>query len=272
VKYFPYIPVFIFIFLTFSGCEKVIEFDLADSKEMIVIEASIANRKDPFKVLVSKTTPYLQTGPKNQVSGAKVSIRTDKGKPIYFKETEPGVYILDNVYAPNNQWYNIDVEYEGITYTARSFMNELVSISDVYFSYFDGLGIMDSGYKIVCFIEDPANTENYYRIKYFINGDPVDDHGDLTIYSDKLINGKVIGLNQGSFVFKETDTLIIELQSIDKAAYNYFSTLNSISGIESLQSASPANPISNFNNGALGYFSAYSYERRRLIVKDYIKH
>jgi hypothetical protein len=125
--------------------------------------------------------------------------------------------------------------------------------------------------KVICFIRDPVETENYYRIKYSVNGEPVDDHGDLTIYSDKLFNGKLIGLNQGNFVFSENDTLTIEVQSIDKAAYDYFTTLKSISGFESLESASPANPTSNFSNGALGYFSAYSYDYKKITVRDFLK-
>jgi hypothetical protein len=81
----------------------------------------------------------------------------------------------------------------------------------------------------------------------------------------------VIGLGQRSMVFQKTDTLIVELQSIDKATYDYFTTLESISGNVMEQTASPANPISNFNNGALGYFSAYSFDRKIVIIKEYIK-
>ena len=260
----------VFILFAFSGCEKVIEIDLADSKEAIVIEAIINNNQLPITVRVSKTTPYFGTKTSNPVSGAKVSARSENGKTKYLVETAPGIYELEKTIALPGFWYYINVEYDSITYSARSFLNEPVQIEEVGFSYFDGFGVFDSGYKVNTYITDPGNIENYYRLKYYVNGKPVSDPGGISIYSDHLFNGNPIGFGQQSIVFQETDTVTIELQSIDKAAYDYFSTLENISG-DIPQSASPANPISNFNNGALGYFSAYTFDSKTVIIEDYIK-
>lgn len=262
--------IFVFSF-AFSACEKVIEMDLADSKPTIVIEATITSNKEPFTVLVSKTSPYFGATSSNLVSGAKVSVRAENGRQRYFTESSPGVYRLEKISALPKNWYVVDVEYDGITYSARSYLNEVVPIVDFSLSYFDGFGFFDSGYKINCFIRDPAGIENYYRIKFFVNGKLSEGEGEINLYSDKLFDGKLIGLIQHSAVFDKTDIVTVEIQAIDKSAYDYFSTLESISGIEMIQSASPANPISNFNNGALGYFSAYSFEQKTIIIKDYIK-
>jgi hypothetical protein len=149
-------------------------------------------------------------------------------------------------------------------------LNDAVPIIELGFSYFDGLGFFGNGYQVHCYIRDPVDQENYYRLKYYVNGKILNDYGEITLYSDKLFNGKEIGLGQRTLVFQETDTLTVELQSIDKAAYDYFSTLENITFADWQQSVSPANPVSNFSNGALGYFSAYSFDRRTLILKDYI--
>lgn len=266
-----YIFVIFIASFAFSACEKVIEMDLSGSNAAIVIEATINSNKEPFTVLVSKTSPYFGATSSNLVSGAKVSVRVENGKPKYFKELSPGVYKLEKVSAFPNYWYIVDVEYEGITYSARSYLNETVSIVEFGLSYFDGFGFFDSGYKINCFIRDPVGIKNYYRIKFFVNGKLSEDEGEMNLYSDKLFDGKLIGLVQHSAVFNEPDVVTVEIQSIDKAAYDYFSTLKSISGIEMIQSASPANPINNFNNGALGYFSAYSYDRKTITLSDLIK-
>jgi hypothetical protein len=268
---FKYLSGLLLVLFALSACEKVIDFDLSGSREAIVIEATITNSKLPFTVLVSKTSPYFGTKTKNPVSGAKVSVRAEKGKTKYFVEIAPGLYQLEKTPALPGYWYVVDVEYDGITYSARSFMNEAVPIADLSFSYFDGFGFFDSGYKVNTYVRDPVNKENYYRLKYYVNGQTTDDQGEITLYSDQLFDGKDIGLGQRTIVFKETDTLTIELQSIDKAAYNYFSTLESISGNEMQQTASPSNPISNFSNGALGYFSAYTFDRKTAIIKDYIR-
>jgi len=254
-----------------NSCEKIIEFNLSEAQSALVIEANVTNGKLPFTVLLSKTSPYFGAKTDNSVKGAIVSLRTDKGRPKYFTEISPGNFKLEKTVVLPGYWYNLEVEYDGKIYTARSFMNELVPLVDIGISYFDGYGLFESGYKISCYLRDPADRENYYRIKYFVNGDLMDDSGEISLYSDKLFDGKVIGLGQRTMVFQETDTLTVELQSIDKAAYDYFSTLESISGNVMEQTASPSNPLSNFNNGALGYFSAYSSDRRTFIIKDYLK-
>lgn len=258
--------------IAFSACEKVIEIDLSDSKSVIVIEATISNGKEPFTVLISKTSPYFESSASNSVSGAIVSLRIENGKAKYFKESSAGVYKLDKAPVYANNWYIVDVEYEGITYTARSYLHAPVPIADISISYFDGLGFFDSGYKINSFIRDPADISNFYRIKLYVDGIVVNDDGELDLYSDKLFNGKGIGLVQhSSTVFNDYDTVVVELQTIDQSAYDYFSTLENITGIEMIQSASPANPISNFNNGALGYFSAYSFDRKVVKIQDYLE-
>lgn len=266
------ILLFLTVSLTFQSCEKVIEIDLANSNSVVVIEAMLNNGKAPFTVLISKTFPYFGESTAEQISGAKVSMRVENGKPKYLKEISPGVYQLEKVTAFPENWYIVDVEYEGITYSARSYLHSIVPIIDIGLTHFDGFGFFDSGYKISCFIRDPGSVTNFYRMKLYVNDKVVNNEGEIDIYNDKLFNGKVIGLVQNSsVVFDENDTVIVELQAIDKAAYDYFSTLENISGIEILQSASPTNPISNFNNGALGYFSAYSYDQRKVIIKDLLK-
>jgi hypothetical protein len=253
------------------SCEKVINVDLAGSAEAIVIEATLSTEKQPVRVLISKTSPYFGAKAGNPVSGASVSIRSEKGDPHYLTESEPGVYTLGKTWASPGYWYVVDVEYDGVTYTARSFLNDMVPIVDLGFSYFDGMGFFGNGYTVACYIRDPGDAENYYRLKYYVNGKPIDDKGEISLYSDKLFNGKDIGIGQRLLVFQETDTLTVELLSIDKAAYDYFSTLENITATDWQQSAAPANPISNFNHGALGYFSAYSVARKTVVVKDYLK-
>ena len=254
-----------------NSCEKVIEFDLEGSNSVVVIEANLTNNKMPVTVFVSKTSSFSGSKAGTPVSGAKVSVKVENGNLKYLTEVEPGVYRLEKVIAQTGYWYVIDVVSEGVTYSARSFLNRPVPIIDLTFSYFDGFGFLESGYMANCFVRDPAETENYYRIKYYVDGKPVSEQNGITLFSDELFNGNEIGLSHQSFVFSETDTLTVELQSIDWAAFNYFSTLEDISGPSWQQNAAPTNPNSNFNNGALGYFSAYSYERRTVVIKDFLK-
>lgn len=270
LKHKTYMACIFLMLFAASSCEEVIDVELKDFKEVIVIEARMESGTSPFTVKISKTTPYFNAPSSNPVSGARVSVKTDKGNVKFFTESSPGMYELHKTHALPEYWYTVEVEYEGVKYTARSYMHQQVQISDLGFTYFDGYGIFDSGYKVNTFIRDPVGIENYYRLKYYVNGKAHTGLGSFSLYSDQLFDGKSIGLGQRSVVFKKTDTLTVELQSIDKATYDYFSTLESISGLDVLQSVSPTNPISNFNNGALGYFSAYTSDSKTVVISDYV--
>jgi hypothetical protein len=63
------------------------------------------------------------------------------------------------------------------------------------------------------------------------------------------------------------DSVTILIQTIDKNVFTFFSQLSQISNDFGGQPASPANPASNFDNGALGYFSAYAVRSKTIIIK-----
>ena len=65
-------------------------------------------------------------------------------------------------------------------------------------------------------------------------------------------------------LFQLSDTIGMELRSIDEVVYDYYTELLTIAGSQA--SAAPANPESNWNNDALGYFSAYSNSTQEVIV------
>ena len=66
--------------------------------------------------------------------------------------------------------------------------------------------------------------------------------------------------------FQIDDTIGMELRSIDKDIYYYLNEAISIIGENSASAAAPANPNSNWNNNALGYFSAYGNSRKETII------
>ncbi|WP_449400022.1 hypothetical protein [Chryseobacterium wanjuense] len=55
------------------------------------------------------------------------------------------------------------------------------------------------------------------------------------------------------------------MQSVDEPVYKYFKKLVKV-GLGSLGDAAVVNPPSNFNNGALGYFSAYASSVKFTII------
>lgn len=57
------------------------------------------------------------------------------------------------------------------------------------------------------------------------------------------------------------------MQCIDRAIFDYFTSLNSSIGNGPGGGATPSNPTSNINGNAIGYFSAHTAQRKLVIVK-----
>jgi hypothetical protein len=126
-----------------------------------------------------------------------------------------------------------------------------------------------------CYIKDPPNVKNYYRIEVYKNGIhlPKDAVKPIMIFSDKFFDGRSTPLRISSRrlsidYFLPKDTLTVQLLNIDEITYNYFKQLRDITNAGRLMSTStPDNPDNNLSNGALGYFAAWSVSEKTLVVK-----
>jgi hypothetical protein len=91
-----------------------------------------------------------------------------------------------------------------------------------------------------------------------------------TIYSDKYSDGKGVVLESPEFK-PTSNTLVVELLSIDKATYEYFYSLRVMLGngisIPDFLRTTDYNPKSNLTNNALGYFSAQAQSRYIVNIK-----
>ena len=65
---------------------------------------------------------------------------------------------------------------------------------------------------------------------------------------------------------KKGDQLTVEMRCIEMPVYLYWYSLTQ-GALGQNQSASPANPVSNITGGAIGYFSANTFEAKTMTVK-----
>jgi len=255
---------FILLITGLVACEKEINIDLNSSDTKVVIEAEINNRNQSW-VKISKTLNFSQSNNFPNVENATVTIADDAGNSTQLTHTANGVYTSNNLAGVAGRIYTLTVLAEGKTYTAQSIMPNLVNLDTVVFipGQF-GPPTADTTFAVLPIYIDPAAFGNSYRFVQTLNGekDPA-----FLIANDNINNG---GINQRpifSFEYlpERGDTLILEMQSINTAAYDYFNSLNQSAGEGPGGGATPANPVSNLQGGALGYFSAYSS-----LIKTYI--
>ncbi|MDR6781696.1 hypothetical protein ABIE26_001816 [Pedobacter africanus] len=244
------------------GCEKVIELKLANAEPAVVIEGGLSDQNENQVVKVSKTYNFTEPNKFNGLSGAKVVLTRPNGSTVNYTEITPGFYQTVKFRGIPGGRYTLDVTVEGKTYRASSTMPAKVMLDSLSFRQFDFFGTTNT--YIAVNYNDPREVQNQYRYILKVKGKVEKD----VVNEDRFNNGNkvsdVIFHDLGDLV--SGDSLHVEFQCVDRNVYRYFYSLGQNSG-EAGPPVSPANPVSNFNNGALGVFNAYTSSKRTAVIR-----
>lgn len=244
-----------------TGCEKEIDVNLNSVDPKIVIEGLVA--KDSLaKIKITKTKDFDTDNIFEALKGAIVTISDNKGNSEILQQNAYGFYVSRFLRGKENVTYSLNVEVESQTFTSTSRMPELVMIDSVKM-----YTVPAFGYDVPMVIfYDPAGIDNYYRNILYVNGIRMDIGNEATDGTERP-GVKVERLlpvfdndREDSRKIISGDTVLVELQSIDRGVFTFFDTLGRMG-------SSQNNPTSNINGGALGYFSAYSFDRKQIIVE-----
>ena len=254
-------------FTVITSCQKVIDVDLNETDPKFVIEGNYTAEDSTVRVKLTYTSNYFDESTPTEVNNATVVIKDHLGIEQTIPSIGEGMYELTN-YIPNFETsYTLTVNHGGITYTAVSTMHTLVQMEDITYEYYPGFFGLDPGYVCDLNFYDPAGVENYYIIALSLNGVPDTKLTSLFLHDDAFSDGNLIQRPLFLEEFNQVgDTVGMELRSIDKVTYQYFYEILSIAGGQT--SAAPSNPANNWDNDALGYFTAYSNSRKEVVIEE----
>jgi hypothetical protein len=252
-KYLQYLFVLCAVALGTSSCEKVIDLKLKDAAPVLVIEGSVASRRDSQIVKLSYSVPLGQTKASTAVSDAKVTITdmtTSRTHTLTYRSS--GQYVAKNFVGRSGRTYLLKVLVQGKEYTASSTMPEQINIDSVGITSSEFFGKVQKSVKIL-FTDKPIE-KNYYRYVLTINGTRSQN---VFSYDDSFTDGNVTSRELFDFdlELKTGDVVEVEMQCVDAAIHRYWQGVDQNEN-RGGATTSPANPVSNISNGALGYFSA----------------
>lgn len=251
-----------FAFL-FSSCEKVIDLQLENTEPKLVIEAIFTDLDVRHIVSLSNTTNFDVTTKKVPVSGAVVTLTEENGPTITYTEQTPGNYISTRYKGIEGKKYTITVNANGKTYVATSVMPKRVPIKSLNQIELSAFG--ETRKIVQVNFDDPAGVANFYYNRVFINNLK---NNRFYVDSDRFTDGREVKNN----IFIDEPELVtgdkvkIQLLTIDEKVYKYLFSITQITG-NGGPPTTPANPESNFNNGALGFFSASTLSVDSLVIK-----
>jgi len=265
MKYILYITL---LFVGFTSCEKVIDLPLNEADQKVVIEAVTSDFVGDSYVLISITGTVYEQSVFEKINNAVVTVTDKNGVITIFSEdgTNTGKYVNAGFLVTENNNYLLNVQIGVDEYTSK-YSTQTRAVLD--FIYSEKIGhasfggnAADSSNVVYFAFTDNVNETNYYRFKVFKNGDYTNE---LYLGDDKLINGEQFVNVFFGDEFDSGDTVLVEMQNIDKANYTYFYSMSNAQS-DNPFSATPANPVSNIDGGALGYYGAYLKDTMNLIV------
>lgn len=262
------------------SCTERIDVELDSTYKRVVIFGEFTTDTTSHKVTITTTGDYYSNTPPQGISGADVRIsdgdidfiltEDDEQKGVYF--TEP------NVFGVPGKTYSIFVENVDIlgdgNLTSYSASSELLPVANP-----DSITLMYrpewEGWVVQAYAQDPAETQDFYKFLVYVNGELHSDSLQNLIITDDVLfngnytNGVVVYYLEGEDALSVGDTVTTAFCGISRDYYKYLieaqvSTRPSVP----LFSGPPANPRTNFTNGAIGYFAAYSMARAQTIVSE----
>jgi hypothetical protein len=262
----------VFILFLFSSCEKVITVDLNSADPAIVIEAEISI-DSVATVHLTKTTSYFSTESAEFVEDAEILLNngiqsetlTNKGNGYYRGKVIKG---------SEGSSYELKVTASGKTYSAASTLPQRSDIIYIHFTKSESTGILNPEGKTVFTLTsrftDVSPGQNYYLVCYKSGVELLERYYLVTENSSN--SGTVEYGNDKSIIFTESlffdgGEVKMDLYSIDKSVYKYFMQLSDILFWKRrVIPPTPYNPRSNFSNGALGYFAAWSHDSEIVVL------
>ena len=272
LSYFK-ILIFAVILAYLWSCEEVVQIDLNDADPAFVVEGIIC-KDSVCTVRLTKTANYFSQEEPEVIDDASIVLK-DGAVTETLTYIGNGYYSGNTIIGTEEQKYDIEINQNGNIYKGESLMPSGSLLNSVTFSKSNEVSILnpygDLVFTISCQFNDNPAKDNYYMICFISEGDLIEKR--FFLMTETTANGgsfentdNIIGFSES--IFYDGGEVEVQLYTIDKNIYNYFLQLDDILFWKRRYIPPvPYNPKSNISNGALGYFAAWAYDSKRIILE-----
>lgn len=260
-----------------TACTEKVHIDLGKDTERLVVEGIITNDTMAHTVKLTTTTEYYYDQPAPTVSGAIVTlsdgITTDTLKE---NTTGSGIYqTRTDYYGVAGRTYTLNIVLQQPIdghkeYTSTCEMKQVPAADSIQMEYKkDYYGDLDFWVLKTYFQEPPE--ENFYMFQFKKNGVmQTDTISEYAISDDRFFNSTyldgvgIFWLGQDKdfdyyYPVQPGDTITLITAGITDEYYHFIMDVMLETGMQTpMFSGPPANVKGNINNGAIGFFAAYT--------------
>lgn len=256
------------------NCTERIDLKVDSSYTRLVVEGYVTTDTAAHWVKLTTTSDYFYNQPAPPVTGARLTIDDgDLVHPLTESDTLPGLYHTSSDFfgIPEKTYIlrirDVDVDGDGVPeeYSASSALNPVNPIDSIKLRYFDAFG--STGYEVQVYALD-SPRKDWYAFKVHKNGVLLTDTlYELFMVNDDFFNGnytygitsQFLSNDKPEEIVRVGDTITFEINGITEDYYNFLVEAQSqIFPQTPLFSGPPANIRTNLDNGAIGFFAAYS--------------
>lgn len=276
------------------GCEKAIDFELDETPDKLVVEATIENGEPPVVVLTKSLNYFSQINPQllagSFVHDAQVEI-SNGVKTHRLKEYSTPLgggynlfyYSIDSSNLSSaftgtlNTSYSLRISSEGKEYTATTTIPDITKRIDSLWWRPMPKDSVEGKVVVMVRSTDRPGFGDYVRYWTRKNREPLLP-GFQSVFDDLVIDGTTyelevepgINRNEGwdddERAFRRGDTVLFKMSNIDKATYDFWRTLEYNYTSVGNPFSTPIKVLGNVSNGALGYFGGYASQYHQLII------
>ncbi len=287
----------IFLFLTvlvvgLTGCETVIDAKLDTGPTQLSVDGTLTDQPGSQTIRLTQTAAYFSNSAPTPATSATVTVSDDAGKTYSFADPDnDGSYVWQpgakDTLGRIGRTYQLAIAYQGETYRASSKMNRVPPIDSLVFVK-RKLNPLSSteGYRGEFYAVDIPGAADYYRIRFFRNGELQNKPGNIITSQDGAFRGAstvtdgltfIVPIRQAinpDSLFAMNDVVTVEVQSISLAAYDFWEELRTQITNGGLFATPPVNIPTNIVNTnasgrkATGFFITSAVRTRTATVAE----
>ena len=284
------------LLVVLSSCEKKIDFELDESADKVVIEATIENGQPPMVVVTRSLNYFSAISPEifanSFIHGAEVLV--NNGRTTHrLKEYSVPVssnytlyyYSIDSsslataFLGETSKQYALAVTIEGKQYTSQTTIPGITKQVDSVWWKAPPPATDSAEKKAIVMVKatDPKGYGDYIRYFTRRNSGPFLP-GVNSVYDDFFVDGTTYELQvepgfdrnvkreEEDLFFARGDTVTLKLSNIDKATFDFWRTMEFSYASVGDPFSTPVKVMGNISNGGLGYFAGYASQYHTIVI------
>ena len=256
-----YIMATLFSLLLIS-CHEDVVLDLGKIQKWLVVEATVTNGSPVVMVKLSYSQDFYDIPDRQLLANATVALHCDDGQSEILVLGDDSIFKSQSLLPLFGKNYTLKVDVDDQQVEVATTLPHPVGITSITFVSNPFLNNPDSLNAYVS-VADPVNEDNYFRLR--IGKIHVEPSGEYYLMDDSFGKNGMIPMPVYYKMFAPGDTVVVELDHLTKALYQYYSTLSENVG-GSFNSVAPGNPDSNMPDKVYGYFGGYAIARDTVVV------